>query len=76
MIYKNQPIDFNSQFEVVSCFLEYNGKILLLQRQDDKVGGSTWGVPAGKIENNENTIQAILREIKVSLLNIVAPNKW
>ena len=64
MIYFEKPKKFNSIFEVVSCFFEKDGKILLLHRQDYKPQGNTWGVPAGKVEINEIPIDAITRELK------------
>ncbi|MFA5934310.1 MAG: NUDIX hydrolase [Candidatus Paceibacterota bacterium] len=64
MIYLKKPKKFNSIFEVVSCFFEKDGKILLLHRQDYKPQGNTWGVPAGKVEVNEIPIDAITRELK------------
>ncbi len=62
MIYQDKPDNFNSKFEVVSCFVEYDGEILLLHRQDHKPEGDTWGVPAGKIDDGEQPIEAMLRE--------------
>lgn len=63
MIYKERPQNFNSKFDVVSCFVEYNGKILLLHRQDHKPQGNTWGVPAGKVDAGENILESMIREI-------------
>jgi 8-oxo-dGTP pyrophosphatase MutT (NUDIX family) len=63
MIHKNKPDDFHPKFEVVSCYIENNGKILLLHRQDHKPEGNTWGLPAGKIDAGENEFTAMLREI-------------
>ena len=63
MVFLIAPEQFNPRFEVVSCFLEYDGEILLLQRQDYKPEGGTWGVPAGKINEGETPNLAILREI-------------
>jgi 8-oxo-dGTP pyrophosphatase MutT (NUDIX family) len=51
MIYKERPQNFDPRFEVASCFLEHDGKFLLLLRHDHKPQGNTWGAPAGKIEN-------------------------
>lgn len=62
MIYEEMPGDFDSAFEVVSCFVEHNGKILLLHRQDHKPQGDTWGGPAGKIDEGEDIHEAIRRE--------------
>ena len=64
MIFKEVPIGFSSRFEVVSCFIEMNGEILLLHRQDNKSEGNTWGVPAGKVEAGESLEQAMIRETK------------
>ena len=64
MIYINKPSVFNSKFEVVSCFVEYNQEILLLHRQDHKPQGGTWGVPAGKVDFNENILDTMQREIQ------------
>lgn len=63
MIYKNSPENFNSRFEVVSCFLEHNGEILLLYRREEKLEGNKWGVPAGKIDNGECEFSAMTREL-------------
>ena len=63
MIYKTEPANFNSRFEVVSCYLENDGEILILHRQDHKPEGNTWGLPAGKIDAGENEFDAVTREI-------------
>lgn len=64
MVFKTKPPDFNPEFEVVSCFLEYDGKILLLHRQDHKPEGGTWAGPAGKVDAGETLLQAIVRELR------------
>ncbi len=69
------PKDFNPKFEVVSCFVEHNGDILLLHRQNHKPQGDTWGVPAGKIDANEQILDAIQREIKEETGFDISPSK-
>jgi 8-oxo-dGTP pyrophosphatase MutT (NUDIX family) len=64
MISKNKPKNFNKRFEIISCFIEYQSKILLLHRHDLKPQGNTWGVPAGKVDGGEDLIMAIVREVK------------
>lgn len=64
MIYSEKPADFKPRFEVASCFLEHDGRILLLLRQDHKPQGNTWSLPAGKVENGESPISAIAREMR------------
>jgi len=64
MIYHERPENFAPKFDVVSCFFEHDGKILLLLRQDHKPQGNTWGVPAGKVENGETVATAMIRELE------------
>ncbi len=63
MLYLKKPKDFKQAFEVASCFLEKDGKILLLHRQDSKPQGDRWGMPAGKIQPGESVELAMLREL-------------
>jgi len=64
MIFFTPPPDFASRFEVVSCFCDFEGRFLALQRAKTKPQGSTWGVPAGKIDPGEPALTAITREAK------------
>jgi ADP-ribose pyrophosphatase YjhB (NUDIX family) len=64
MLYTSKQKKFNPKFEVVSCFLQNNGQILLLHRNSDKPEGNTWGMPAGKINQQEKLYKAVLREVK------------
>ncbi len=64
MIYKSLPREFHKKFEVVSCFIEYKGDILLLHRQNHKPEGDMWGVPAGKIDEGETILEAMVREMR------------
>src|SRR3989344_2825045 len=61
MIYKNLPKKFNPRFEIVSCYVEHNGKILLLHRHGHKSEGNRWGVPGGKIDGGESELGAMVR---------------
>ncbi len=45
------------------CFLEFEGKFVILLRHPAKAQGGTWGLPAGKVEPDETDEDAILREI-------------
>jgi ADP-ribose pyrophosphatase YjhB (NUDIX family) len=64
MLYTNKPEVFDPKFDVVSCFVEYKGKILLLHRQDHKPQGNTYGVPAGKVDAGEDIWTTVRREIE------------
>lgn len=65
MIYFERPENFSPRFEVASCLLEQNGELLLLKRALHKPQGGTWGVPAGKMdrEDNGDPVQTIIREV-------------
>lgn len=63
IVYLEPPCDFNPKVEVVGCFMEYEGKILLLHRQDHKEHGNCWAVPGGKIDKGETPTSGIAREV-------------
>lgn len=48
---------------VVGCFLEFDGKFLLVHRHAHKIDGDTWGLPSGKVEDGESDDEAIQREL-------------
>jgi len=64
MIHERMPRGFSPRFEIVSCFVEHGGEILLLHRHGHKSQGNRWGVPAGKIDPGEGIEEALLREIR------------
>ena len=64
MVSTERPKNFKPKFEVVSCILESEGKLLCLLRQDYKPQGNKWGLPAGKVDTGETPIKAITREVK------------
>ena len=49
---------------VAGCYIEFDGKFLMLKRRDDKSQGGLWGMPAGKIDAGESPVQGVIREIK------------
>ena len=63
MIYLEKPDGFDCRAEVASCFIECKGEVLFLLREDKKIQGNTWCLPAGKIEYGETPLAAVLREI-------------
>lgn len=48
---------------VVGCFLEYNNQFVLLRRPSHKPDGDSWGLPAGKVEEDEADTSAAIREL-------------
>jgi len=64
MIYRTKPENFNSKFDVVSCFIECNKEILLLHRQEYKPEVNTFVLPTGKVDKGESLLEAMTREIQ------------
>lgn len=62
-----RPADFNPKFEAVNCFLQLNGKILLLQRKEEKPLSKISVSIFGKIENGELEYSAVIRKVKEDL---------
>jgi mutator protein MutT len=51
------------KIRVAGCFLEYDGRFLILHRFSTKSQGGKWGLPAGKVEKEETGQDAIIREV-------------
>lgn len=49
---------------MVGCYLEHDGKLVLLRRLPHKSAGDRWGLPAGKAEAGETPEEAMVREIR------------
>lgn len=65
--YIEKPADFVIKCEVSTVFMEYEKKILLLQRAPHKIAPNTWAIPGGKLEKNETPLEGLLREIMEEL---------
>jgi len=63
MLYTQKPEGFIFRLSAVGCFIESNDKILLLFRNQNKPQGLTWGMPAGKLEKDEDIKIGMSREI-------------
>lgn len=64
MISTTEIENFKKKFDVVSVFIEHEGKVLFLHRQDYKPQGNTWGIVAGKVDAEEDSLDALIRETK------------
>ncbi|MBM3257490.1 MAG: NUDIX hydrolase [Candidatus Liptonbacteria bacterium] len=64
MLFKTPPSDFKKEIDVVGCYLEHEGKFVLLRREESKTHGGKWGLPAGKVHAGETIQAAMAREIK------------
>lgn len=78
-VYEEKPEGFQSQLVVVACYLDYQGEFLFLKRKESSSQGETWGVPAGKLEQNEKEMQGAQRELfeetSVQVSNLVDQGK-
>jgi 8-oxo-dGTP diphosphatase len=75
MIYLTEPENFTPKFEVVGCFIEHDGRILLLKRHPEKPQGGTWCVPAGKLDAGEEAMAAIIRETEEETGHVIDPSR-
>jgi 8-oxo-dGTP diphosphatase len=49
---------------IAGCFIfNQSGKLLLIKRHRANLGGSMWGVPAGRLEPGEDALSAMTREV-------------
>jgi len=63
MISEHRFDGFNPKFIVVGCFLEHDGRILMIKRHPAKPEGNTWASPSGKVDSGETESDAIVREV-------------
>ncbi len=63
MILDTRPPDFEPVIEVVGCYVMVGDEFLMLQRNDDKVHGGQWCMPAGKVDDGEPIDIAVAREL-------------
>ena len=64
MISKTPFEEFNKKFDVAGAFIECEGEILMLLRQDGEPQGNKWSSVAGKVERGEIVVDGMAREIK------------
>jgi 8-oxo-dGTP pyrophosphatase MutT (NUDIX family) len=62
-VHETKPETFNPQTEVAACYLECDGKLLLLLNALGDSEAGSWGVPAGKLESNEAPLHGAAREL-------------
>lgn len=62
-ILTSPPAGFTPKFQVAACYMQHEGKFLLLLRNDDKPEGNKWGMPGGKVDVGETHRMTIAREV-------------
>jgi 8-oxo-dGTP pyrophosphatase MutT (NUDIX family) len=63
MLYLQEQTNYPPLFEAVGCICYSKGRILLLKRTDEKSYPGRWGIPSGKVKENESRLRAIVREL-------------
>ena len=65
------------EVEVAAAIIEHNGKILCVQRGENKLDyiSKKYEFPGGKIEDGETKIQTVVREIQEELHMDISANK-
>ena len=63
MIISPKRNDFNPLFHSVGCICKYKRGVLLLKRAKTRSFPEKWGIPTGKIRQDETTKKAIIREL-------------
>lgn len=63
------------RFKVAGCFLEYDGRFLMLRRSPDQHQGGKWGLPAGRVEQGEAEADAAIREVHEETGFSIPPDK-
>ena len=62
-IYEIKPENFESSTQVVGCYLEAEGHLLVLKYGVSKSEAGKWAVPGGKVERKELPKEAAKREL-------------
>lgn len=63
MIFTEKQSDHPPLFHAVGCICLCESHILLLKRLQDKSYPEHWGVPTGKVNSNEDSLSAMIREL-------------
>ncbi len=60
---KEKPTDFREGIEVVTCFIEWQSHLLLLQYPEGHFFAKRWAIPGGRVEPDETKEKALEREL-------------
>ena len=62
-IYTEKPIHFSPDLVSVGCYITYGNKMLFLQKAERQWSAEKWGIPCGKVEEEEELSVAMAREV-------------
>lgn len=60
--------------KVVTCFIQEEEKILVLQRARKDCQHKLWGIPGGKLDNEELPVPGLLRELEEETGLLISPS--
>lgn len=63
MVFLKPPEQFNPKFEIATCYLKYQDKILYAKRVSTSPWPYTWSLPGGAIDPGETPFEAMVREV-------------
>jgi 8-oxo-dGTP pyrophosphatase MutT (NUDIX family) len=63
MVFETPPENFHPQFDIATCYLIYDEKVLYLKRTSTKIWATMWGLPGGCVELGETPMIAMIREV-------------
>jgi len=64
MLHEEKPHNFTADMKVSEGILEFEWKILVVQRANHCSSPGTWSGPGGKLEKWENHDEALIRELQ------------
>ena len=74
MIYKKVISEIAPKSKIVGCLIIHQDRFLLLKRKSNKSYPNMWGLPGGKVEEEESFEAAVIREVREETsINIEAP---
>lgn len=62
-VHRRKPLDFDPKQSIAAAYVEVGKELLLLQLSENKKEAKKWGVPAGKLEAEEDPEKAVVREL-------------
>jgi 8-oxo-dGTP pyrophosphatase MutT (NUDIX family) len=62
-VFETKPEGFSSSVHMAACYVEAEGRLLVLKLGRRKRESGTWGAPAGKIDPNESVEEGARREL-------------
>lgn len=63
VVFETPPENFQPKFDIATCYLVCEEKVLYLKRTSTSTWANTWGLPGGSLELGETPLIAMIREV-------------